>query len=500
MQYTNPIIRGFNPDPSICRVGKDYYLVTSSFAYFPGIPVYHSRDLVNWKLIGHCVTDPFFLPFEETDAPGGIWAPTIRYHEGSFFVTATFSRHGNFIVSTADPAGPWSAPVWTEVDGIDPSMYFEKGNMYYCTNDSSARRKELGADSEGISMCRMDVSTGKVIGERKRIWSGTGGGWLEAPHVYRIGEYYYLLCAEGGTGLQHMVTAARSKELFGPYESCPDNPILTNRNDTTKQVMCAGHADLFEDAQGHWWLVHLGCRTNINMHSNIGRETFLLPCAWVDGWPRALPDGKCRLEMEGPVFSAQMPPNNFVPDLHHKEWEKQWLFLRGRKDEAYKRGDGALILRPLNAKIDDDFGFPTFLCVRQTEPVCAWNATIRYSPKGKDDEAGLIVYLDHDFNYRFAVKLVDGSPHLVLRKRVDDIDQTIVLRKVDQDQSLALAIRTEQRSYSFQLDGETLIISSSRFMSTDIPDRCFTGTMLGLFCDGTTDLCVERIQCIPLTA
>ena len=172
------------------------------------------------------------------------------------------------------------------------------------------------------------------------------------------------------------------------------------------------------------------------------------------------------------------------------------MFLRGRREEAYKRGNGILILRPLEAKIDDAFGFPTFLCIRQTEPACAWNATIRYAPKEKDDEAGLIVYLDHDFNYRFAVKLMDGAPHLVLRKRVDDIDQTIVLRTVDQDQSLALAIKTEQRSYSFQLDGETLITATSRFMSTDIPDRCFTGTMLGLFCDGKASLKADSIRYI----
>lgn len=497
MQYRNPVIRGFNPDPSICRVGKDYYLVTSSFAYFPGIPVYHSPDLVNWEMIGHCIERKGLLPFSEAESPGGIWAPTIRYHEGTFYVTATFSRHGNFIVSAADPAGPWSEPVWTEVDGIDPSMYFEGSCMFYCTNDSARRRIELGAETEGISLCQMDPATGKVIGERRRIWSGTGEGWLESPHVYRIGEYYYLMCAEGGTGLQHMVNVARSRNLFGPYESCPHNPILTNRNDTTKQVVCAGHADLFEDASGAWWLVHLACRTNINMHSNIGRETFLMPCTWAGHWPAVLPERKSRIAVDGPVCSEQKAPVPFIPDFSRKNREKEWLFLREPEEASYDRCSGALFIHPTSARIDDRMGSPGFICIRQTEFIFRLDTVIRYSPKESSDEAGLAVYLDHDFCYRFSIALIDGRPKLILRKHIDDIRQTVVLADMDTSQDIHISIAADKRTYSFLLGGRMLANASSRFMSTDVPDRCFTGTMLGVFCDGSSELQLKSFAYYP---
>ena len=497
MQYTNPIIRGFNPDPSICRVGTDYYLVTSSFAYFPGIPLYHSTDLVNWEMIGHCIERKGILPFDKAESPGGIWAPTIRYHEGTFYVTATFSRHGNFIVSATDPVGPWSDPVWTEVDGIDPSMYFENGNVYYCTNDSVRRRAELGVGTEGISLCQVDVSTGKVIGERRRIWSGTGEGWLESPHVYRIGEYYYLMCAEGGTGLQHMVTIARSKNLFGPFESYMNNPILTNRNDTTKQVVCAGHADLFEDASGNWWLVHLGCRTNINMHSNIGRETFLMPCTWIDQWPVVLPDRKSRIAVDGPVSSAQKPAVPFIPDFSRKNQEKEWLFLREPEETSCARRNSELIIHPTTTCIDDKMGSPGFICIRQTELSFRLDTVMRYTPKESSDEAGLAIYLDSDFCYLFSITLIDKQPKLILRRHIDDIRQTVVLTEIDTAQDISLSITADSRNYCFLLNGKMLTSASTRFMSKDVPDRCFTGTMLGIFTDGKTDLRVKSFAYYP---
>ena len=229
MKYTNPIIRGFNPDPSICRVGEDYYLVTSSFEYFPGIPIYHSRDLVNWTQIGNCVSRPEQLPLEEAKSSGGVWAPTIRYSGGRFYITATFDGKGNFIISSDDPAHGWSDAVWTEFSGIDPSMFFENGKMYYCANDAGERNHLYGY--EGISLAEMNPDTGEIIGEIKRIWHGNGGGWLEAPHIYHIGDYYYIIAAEGGTGWGHNVIVGRSAGIWGPYENCPQNPILTNRND-----------------------------------------------------------------------------------------------------------------------------------------------------------------------------------------------------------------------------------------------------------------------------
>ncbi|MDO4293456.1 MAG: glycoside hydrolase family 43 protein, partial [Eubacteriales bacterium] len=271
MNYENPVLRGFHPDPSICRAGEDYYLVTSSFEYFPGLPVYHSKDLVNWEQIANCLTRAEEFPLSHVKDSGGVWAPTIRYEAGRFYVTATLEGYGNFIVSAADPAGEWSKPVWVKVGGIDPSLYFEDGKAYYCTNHSTCPGREE------ITLERINLETGELLTEPVPVWAGIGGGFLEAPHVYRIGEWYYVVTAEGGTQFNHMITVGRSRELFGPYEPCPHNPVLTNVHDTGKQVQCAGHGDLFQDHNGNWWFVHLGIRLARRTMSHLGRETFLTP-------------------------------------------------------------------------------------------------------------------------------------------------------------------------------------------------------------------------------
>ena len=265
MLYSNPIIHGYNPDPSICRVGDDFYLVTSTFEYFPGIPVYHSTDLVNWTQISNCIDRPEQLPFELAAVGRGIWAPTIRWHEGRFYVTAKFMEFGNFIVGAEDPSGPWSAPVKVDIGGIDPSLLFDNGTCYYCTN-------QRGADNrESISLVEINAATGEMLSEVRQIWHGVSSDrpqYLEAPHVYHIGDWYYLIAAEGGTGFEHMITAARSRSVWGPYEDCPHNPLLTNRYVTDTGVACSGHGDLVDDGHGHWWCVHLAtaqttCGTHI---------------------------------------------------------------------------------------------------------------------------------------------------------------------------------------------------------------------------------------------
>ena len=244
MQYQNPILPGFHPDPSICRVGDDFYLVTSSFEYFPGLPIYHSRDLVHWEQIGHCLTRDSQVHLV-TGAPNclNIYAPTIRYHDGLFYVivtNVTGDNHGNFIITAKDPAGEWSDPIALPFPGIDPSLFFdEDGKVYY-----------LGTDG-GIYLSEMDITTGAAIGETHRLWQGTANN-PEGPHLYKIDGMYYLLLAQGGTELCHMAVLARSESILGPYEPCPHNPILTNIGQSLP-IKAAGHADLVEDADGNWW-------------------------------------------------------------------------------------------------------------------------------------------------------------------------------------------------------------------------------------------------------
>jgi xylan 1,4-beta-xylosidase len=281
MQYNNPVIPGFYPDPSICWVGDDYYLVTSSFEYFPGVPIFHSKDLVNWRQIGHCLTTERQLPLAKAWSSGGIYAPTIRHHDGSFYmITTNVSGVGNFFVRSEQPVGPWSDPIPVAQSGIDPSLFFDDdGRVYF----QSARN---GDEGNGIYQCEIDISTGSMLTESRLIWKGTGGAHPEAPHLYKINGYYYLIIAEGGTEYGHMVTIARSSDPYGPYEPCPNNPILSHRS-LSSSIHATGHADLVQAHDGSWWAVFLGIRpVSYPFGHHLGRETFLAPVTWSsDGWP-----------------------------------------------------------------------------------------------------------------------------------------------------------------------------------------------------------------------
>jgi len=342
MKYINPILKGFNPDPSICKVNDDYYIVTSSFEYFPGIAIYHSKNLVNWEQIGNCIERLEQLPMEKAKASGGIWAPTIRYNDGIFYITATFDGIGNFIIYSKNPSTGWSNPIWVEMDGIDPSMYFENGKMYYCANDCGSRGRLY--NTEGISLAEVSVKTGKVTGKIKRIWEGTGGGFLEAPHIYKINEWYYLLTSEGGTSFNHHITLARSKNIWGEYEAYKDNPILTNRNDTTKQIACSGHGDLIKDKNENWWMVHLGTRPANGLMSHIGRETFLMPVVLENGWLKVGEDKKSHIEVEAPILDKQEHISVWKADFKKDIPEAQWLFIRKPIKENYILKNGELSL------------------------------------------------------------------------------------------------------------------------------------------------------------
>lgn len=241
MKFKNPIIKGFHPDPSICRVENDFYLVTSTFEYFPGIPIFHSTDLVNWEQIGHCLTTLQQLPLNETPSSCGIYAPTIRYHDGVFYVVTTnVLEGGNFFVTATNPAGPWSEPIWFEnSQGIDPSLFFDKDGKCYLTGTGGNH------ENPGIYQVEIDIKTGKYLSERKFIWGGTGGAFPEGPHLYKIGEYYYLMISEGGTEYGHMLTISRSINPYGPFESYERNPIMTHRS-MNHPIQATGHADLVQ--------------------------------------------------------------------------------------------------------------------------------------------------------------------------------------------------------------------------------------------------------------
>ena len=283
--FHNPVITGMNPDPSICRAGDDYYLVTSTFEYFPGLPIYQSKDLAHWKLIGHALSGPKSDPLMGAQSStGGQYAPSIRYNDGMFYVIGTNyggkGSQGISYVSAKDPAGPWSDPVWLGRWEVDPSLLFADGKAYYVSPDNKG----------GFLVGELDMKTGKFIVEPKKVAGGLGGSSPEGPHLYRVGEYYYLMSAEGGTGYQHREVIQRSKSPYGPYEASPTNPVASNMNDPRNAIQAIGHADIIEAPDG-WWLVCLGIQPQGGNYHHLGRETFLAPVTCKDGWPRVGENG-----------------------------------------------------------------------------------------------------------------------------------------------------------------------------------------------------------------
>jgi xylan 1,4-beta-xylosidase len=293
--YTNPILPGFHPDPSICRVGDDYFLVTSTFEYFPGLPLHHSRDLVHWRPIGHVLDRPSQLPLDGVRPSGGLYAPAIRHHDGRFYLTCTLvdgtAGSGHFVVTAEDPAGPWSEPVWLPGAGIDPSPFVDDdGTAWFVANRPVTQPRFRGHTE--IWLRRFDLDALSLVGDEHVLWDGAleGGVWSEGPHLFRRGPWYYLVTAEGGTHLDHAVMVARSREVTGPYESCPWNPALTHRHlGRHHPVAAVGHSDLVETQHGDWWAVMLAIRLAGGIHHNLGRETFLAPVVWEDDWPVLAP-------------------------------------------------------------------------------------------------------------------------------------------------------------------------------------------------------------------
>ena len=356
MRVTNPIIRGFYPDPSVCKANGKYYMVCSSFEYFPGVPLFESEDLINWKQIGHCLTRKTQVDLHEIDSSGGVFAPTIRYNNGRFYmVTTNDTYHKNFYVYTDNIYGEWSEPVFVEQDGIDPSLFFEDGKTYFMSNGSDP------ADNNGcIFQCEIDAATGKKLTESKPVWKGSGGRYLESPHLYHFGEWYYIMAAEGGTEYGHMVTYARAKSPYGPFEQYPSNPVLTNRNLGGHQstIQGIGHGDLVQDDQGNTFMFCLGFRQTgmWQPFHHLGREVFIVPVHWnEDGWFTAGVDGIVCKEME---LDIDANPCN-CDGKYNVSLDKmdalslRWCYLREYKEENYKFADGCLSLRGVKAGLSD---------------------------------------------------------------------------------------------------------------------------------------------------
>lgn len=483
MEYTNPVVSGFYPDPSVCYAEGYFYLVCSSFEYFPGLPLFKSRNLVDWEQIGHCITRKSQLDLTGVAASGGLFAPTIRYHEGRFYVVVTnTSGDGNFYLYTDDIDGEWSEPVNVARGGIDPSLLFDDGKVYFMSNG------EDDDGENGISLCEINIETGEILNRAKCISKGNGGRFLEAPHLYHIGNYYYLLVAEGGTEYGHMECIFRSRDPYGPYETCPHNPILTNRNLGTYQIQGAGHADLVQDEAGQWWLLHLAFRQmdTWRPYHQLGREVYLVPAFWTeDGWLRIGTDGTCRSHYLVDNGTCKVLGEPEYPSYRWRLKLKEACFLRCPNYNNYRFTDEKHFA--LKGVVDTigSTGNITFVGMRQREFKGVMELLLDTETMGKGQQSGITAYLSESSHYDLVVTKQEKDVFVQCVLYIGNMPVYQEKLKLDGGNA-ALKIESEAQTYSFFAGSEEgayvkLGGADAKYLTSEVAEG-FTGVVLAAYC------------------
>ena len=506
VNYTNPILAGFYPDPSICRVDNDYYLVNSSFAYFPGLPIFHSTDLVNWKQIGNAMNRNDQFKIGDAQVSRGLFAPAIHYHKGIFYIICTnVSVGGNFIITAKNPKGPWSNPVFTPaVNGIDPSLFFDdNGKVYITYNSDAPDNKPLYDGHRTIRLIEYDIATQKTVGDNKIIVNGGTDIskhpiWIEAPHLYKINNWYYLICAEGGTGDQHSEVIFRSKNIEGPYLSYENNPILTQRNlDPTRKnpITSTGHADLVETPGGKWYAVFLGCRAYEGDYYNTGRETFMAPVEWKDGWPIINPNHE-EVKYQYPVpFASTKKIDNpfsgnftFKDDFKERQLNYRYVFLRNPEENLYKIQNGFLEL-PLKETMAAERKNPAFIGFRQANLKGYGAVSMSFKASAENEKAGLMIFQNESFYYFLCKTLKDGKPVVQLYKSKtgsNEKEELLASAELKNDKPLQLKIQADNDKYHFyyaQEKNKWILLKDGvdgKFLSTKNADG-FVGCMYAMY-------------------
>ena len=488
---TNPILSGFYPDPSICRVGEDFYLVNSTFAYFPGVPIFHSTDLVHWEQIGNILDRPSQLLLEGCGHSQGIYAPTIRYHEGMFYmITTNVSGGGNFIVTAKEPRGPWSDPylLGDDAPGIDPSLFFDTdGTCYYVGTRPNPEGVRYHGDWE-IWVQELDLDTMKLIGDSHKIWKGAMNGviWPEGPHLYKKDEYYYLMIAEGGTGPNHSITVARSHEITGPYENNPNNPILTHRHlGRGYPVVYVGHGDLVEDSNHNWYVVMLASRP-CDGYTNLGRETFLAKVVWEEGWPVVNPGiGKLEHHLELPLTPMKAIPNDPIYSFQQEKLDPAFLMLRNPDSDMYclnkEEGILQLNLKPETLK---EQASPAYIGVRQQHYDYQAGAVMDFHPLSESECAGLAVVQSNTHHIRFEKFLDAGRNKLRVVLCEQGKDRVAASCEVPEGKIILKVVNHgQQADFCYKIAGETTIVAREidmHLLSTEVAGG-FTGCTVGMY-------------------
>lgn len=511
-EYFNPILSGFYPDPSVCKKDGDYYLVNSTFSFFPGVPIFHSTDLVNWKQIGHVLDRPSQLNIADQEISEGIFAPAISYnpHNDTFYMITTFvGGSGNFLVKTKDPAGSWSDPVFLpEVPGIDPSIFFDDDGRAWIVNNQDPEGEPLYPGHKAIWIQEYDVQKDEMTGPRKMIINGGHDIsekpiWIEGPHIYNVNGYYYLIAAEGGTAEDHSEVVFRSRKVTGPYETFEGNPILTQRNlpdDRANPVTSTGHADLIKFEDGSWWAVFLGCRPYQDNHFNTGRESFLLPVDWENEWPVILESGKkVPLKVESSHNLSDRENNDFFPtgnfmvrdEFSADSLEFPWNFIRTPEGNWFSLEDDQLKLDFKEVSFREKKN-PAFIGRRQQHKNFTVSAGINISPSDKDDRAGLVCFRTESNNYflgiareqnelvAFVEKTIvrDGNPvrkRLAMKKTGLKADDPVFLKIEGREEFLDFFISEDGEHWESLAEGQ-----DATYLSTASAGG-FVGTYIGMY-------------------
>ena len=502
-EFRNPILTGFFPDPSICQVGDDYYLINSSFAYFPGIPILHSRDLVNWTQIGNVIDRPSQLRYENLGVSRGIFAPAISYHDGVFYVVCTMiDAGGNFVMTATDPKGPWSDPTYLHFEGIDPSLFFDDDGRAWMLNNGAPQGAPLYDGHRAIWIQEFDYREKKMVGPRKLLVNGGVNladkpVWIEGPHIYKKDGWYYLCCAEGGTSVNHSQVIFRSRKVDGPYEPWDKNPILTQRPleaNVPFAVTSTGHADLVMGPDKKWWAVFLAVRPYQERFSPMGRETFLLPVEWPkDGWPTILPPGvRVPLVHKAPggvkpIASEQKLNGNFEwrDEFSSAELSLHWLMLRA-PGETWWTPDASKSRMGLKARKETLSGRsnPSFLA-RRVQHAQFTASTALEVPTEPNISAGLAVFQGERFHYYMSARRVGDEVLVSLERANRGEPERVEAARVKASSRLEFRVEAKEATCRFSYRSEG---GEWRVLADNLDAKILTTEVAGGFVGATVGM------------
>lgn len=496
-EYANPIVAGYHPDPSIVRVREDYYLINSSFAHFPGIPIFHSTNLVDWTQIGNAIDRPGQLNLAGRKASEGVFAPDISYHDGLFYIVNTcVNCGGNFVITARHPAGPWSKPVWLGFNGIDPSIFWD-GDKAYVVNNDAPKEAPLYEGHRAIWIQAFDHKALKMTGPRSQIIDGgvdisKKPIWIEGPHMLRRGSWYYLYAAEGGTAENHSEVVFRAASPTGPFQPFAGNPILTQRDlDPARPhpVTSSGHAMLVQTQQGDWWSVFLATRPYAPDLYNIGRETFLLPVRWQDDWPIILDHGKpIPLVARRPALpgaAAAVPQGGdfaYIDDFRGSRLSNAWIGLRNPAKRFYRLKKGALLLTGAG-QLGDRNAVPAFIARRQQHQNATVAVNVSFSPRKEGDRAGLVALQNDDDYVFFGVTQLEGKRAVALFTREGGHAEKLVASAPIPPGAIRLSFRSQgaHLGFAYTVGGKKAELGSgidASLLSTQKAGG-FVGTVVG---------------------